>query len=117
MSRKHEPTDEQRKTVEAMSSFGITQEDISRVIGVDKKTLIKYYRDELDTATAKANAQVAGRLFQKCLDGDTASMIFWMKTRARWSEKIELDHSGKLDIHNILAGIDEQRGNGETEED
>lgn len=92
MSRKpHSPTNETRKTVEAMSSYGIPQEDIAAVIEVDPKTLRKYYKKELATATAKANAQVAQRLYKKCLEGDTSSMIFWMKTRAKWSEKNEID--------------------------
>lgn len=90
----HEPTEKNKKTVEAMSSYGIKHEDIAKVIGIDEKTLRKYYRFELDTATAKANSQVAQRLYQKCLDGDTSSMIFWLKTRARWSETVkqEIQH-------------------------
>lgn len=75
-----------------MSSYGVPQDEIALVLDVDKKTLRKYYRQELDTACAKANAQVAQRLYKKCLDGDTTSMIFWMKTRGKWSEKIEYDH-------------------------
>lgn len=95
MSRKpHEPDDKTRKTVEAMASYGIPQEDIGRVIGIDDKTLRKYYEYELATATAKANSQVAQRLYKKCLDGDTSSMIFWMKTRAKWSETIKNEHTG-----------------------
>lgn len=104
----HEPTQENRKTVEAMSSYGIPQSDIAKVIGVDDKTLRKYYREELDTATAKANAQVAQRLYKKCLEGDTTSMIFWMKTRAKWAETDKREHkiSGKLSIENILDELD-----------
>lgn len=91
----HKPTEELRKTVEAMSSYGIPQEDIAAVVGIDRKTLAKHYRQELDTATAKANAQVAQRLYKKCLEGDTTSMIFWMKTRAKWSESMNIDHTTK----------------------
>lgn len=95
----HAPDEKTRKTVEAMSSYGIPQEDIAKVIGIDPKTLRRHYEHELDTASAKANAQVAQRLYNKCLDGDTSSMIFWLKTRAKWAEtqKIEnqqLDKNG-----------------------
>lgn len=31
--------------------------------------------------------------------------------------RAELDHSGKVDIHSILAGINEQSGDSETKED
>lgn len=89
MTRSHQPTDEMRKTVEAMSSYGIPHEGIACVIDIDEKTLRKYYRSELDKATFKANAQVAGKLYKKCMDGDTTSIIFWLKTRARWRESFE----------------------------
>ncbi len=96
MSRKpHEPDEKTRKTVEAMSSYGIPQEDIAKVLEIDPKTLRKYYEYELDTAAAKTNSQVAQRLYQKCLAGDTASMIFWLKTRARWAETVKQEHLGK----------------------
>jgi len=94
MTAKHEPTEEQRRTVEAMCSYGIPQEDIAAVIGIDVKTLRKHYRVELDTATAKANAKIAQMLYKKCTtgDGDTASIIFWLKTRAKWAETVKQDN-------------------------
>lgn len=101
MSRKpHEPDDKTRKTVEAMSSYGIPQEDIAKVLEIDPKTLRKYYEYELDTAATKATAQVAQRLYQKCMNDDTSSIIFWLKTRAKWAETVKqenqtLDKDGK----------------------
>lgn len=85
----HKTDAKNRATVEAMISYGIPQEDIAAVLKIDKKTLRKHYRDEIDTATAKANSQVGQRLYQKALQGDVASMIFWLKTRAKWSETIK----------------------------
>lgn len=82
----HEPSNDSRNKVEAMSAIGIPQEDIARVIGICVDTLAKHYREELDTATTKANTQIGGALFKKALSGDTASLIFWMKTRAGWKE-------------------------------
>ena len=86
MTKPHKPDQKTRATVEAMCSYGIPHEDIAKVIGIDDKTLRKYYRNELDTATAKANSQVAQRLYKKCMGDDTASIIFWLKTRAQWKE-------------------------------
>lgn len=86
---RHVPTQQSRDTVMAMTSYGITQEEICAVLGgIDIKTLHKYYRSEIDTATAKANAQVAQRLFKKCMADDTTAMIFWLKTRGQWKETI-----------------------------
>ena len=89
----HEPTAAQRQTVQLHASVGTPQEIICDIIGIDSKTLRKHYRAELDQSVAKANATVGGALFNKAKGGDTAAMIFWMKTRAGWREKQEIDHT------------------------
>lgn len=94
MTAPHEPEEKTRATVEAMVSYGIPQEDIAAVIGIDPKTLRKYYSHEIATATAKANSQVAQRLYKKCMADDTTSIIFWLKTRAKWAETIKQENSG-----------------------
>jgi len=93
--RAHKPDPLQRRQVEAMAAYGIPEPDISRVVGVDAKTLRKHYREELDLGTTKANAQVAGFLFNSAKNGNVTAQIFWLKTRARWRETpVELQHSG-----------------------
>ena len=89
----HEPTEATRQTVQLHTMVGTNQTDIARVLDIDEKTLRKYYRDELDLAKSKANATIGGALFNKAKNGDTAAMIFWMKTQAKWAERHELDHS------------------------
>lgn len=94
----HVPTDKDRRVVEMMTAGGITQEGIARAIGISVDTLVKYYREELDTALDKANAQVAGSLFKKAISdnhpGGVTAAIFWMKTRGRWKEANALEVSG-----------------------
>jgi len=89
--KQHAPTDAQRQIVQLHVTMGTTQAMIARVIGIDKKTLRLHYRDELDLAMVKANATIGGKLFNKARDGDTASMIFWLKTRAKWREKSDVN--------------------------
>jgi len=89
----HAPTPEQRQIVQLHATIGTPQESIARIIGIDAKTLRKHYRDELDLAIAKANATIGGALFNKAKGGDTAAQIFWMKTRAQWRERQEVDHT------------------------
>jgi hypothetical protein len=94
MSRKpHDPSHESRQLVQLHATIGTPQEVIADILGIDPKTLRKHYRQELDQSTAKANAQIGGALFNKAKGGDTAAMIFWMKTRAGWREKQEIDHT------------------------
>jgi len=82
------PDDEQRRTVEAMISYGIPQVDIARVIGIDDDTLRKHFREEIDTGAARANARVAAFLFEQATgqrgDGGAAvTTIFRNPAKAR----------------------------------
>lgn len=106
----HEPTAQERKMVESMSAYGIPQEDIAKVIGINRSTLAKHYREELDTATAKANAKVAETLYRQATNVDNprsaTAAIFWLKTRGGWRETVNLDHSGSLSINIVKYGDD-----------
>lgn len=82
----YEPTREARELVKLHAMTGTRQELIADIIGIDPKTLRKYYRDELDQSKARANATIGGALFNKAKSGDTTAMIFWMKTQAGWKE-------------------------------
>jgi hypothetical protein len=92
-----EPTDKQRAEVSALVSFGIPQAEIAGYIGIDRNTLMKYFRDELDNSILKANAAVGKFLFNaasgRAMKTDDAShgdclraAMFWAKTRMKWSE-------------------------------
>jgi hypothetical protein len=97
-----EPTDAERKQVEAMSGYGLPIEQIAVLVrdGIDADTLRKYFFIELQSGKAKANAQVGKTLFQKVMAGDTAAAIWWSKTQMKWSEtqKHELTGSDGLPI-------------------
>jgi hypothetical protein len=107
--RAHKPDPAQRRQVEAMAAYGIPEIDISAVLGVDPKTLRKHYRDELDLGETKANAQVAGFLFNSARSGNVTAQIFWLKTRARWRETpTELRHSGWIARKEMCEYTDEE---------
>ena len=91
----HEPTDVTRQTVQLHATVGTRQDVIAGLLGITPKTLRAHYRAELDFATAKANAQIGGALFNKAKNGDTTAQIFWMKTRAHWRETSVTEIQGK----------------------
>ena len=79
------------------------------MLGFSEDTLTKYYREELDKGRIESNAIIAGTLFEKAKQGDTASMMFWLKTRAQWSEKntTELTGEGGAPINiKVVTGIE-----------
>ncbi len=86
-----QPTDEQRRTVRAMSGFGVPHGDIGTLLDIDPKTLRKHFRHELDRGSIEATAKVGQSLFRMATEGNNvAAAIFWMKARAGWREKHEL---------------------------
>lgn len=90
-----EPTDDQRRTVKALSGYGVPQEGIAIHIGIDAKTLRKHFRDELDRGSVEATAKVAQTLFHLAtVEKNVASVIFWMKARAGWRETVRQENTG-----------------------
>jgi hypothetical protein len=83
-----EPTDAERKQVEALSGYGLPIEQIAVLVrdGIDTDTLRKHFATELVSGKAKANGQVGKNLFQKVMAGDTTAAIWWSKTQMRWAE-------------------------------
>lgn len=102
----HKPTDATRQTVQLHAMVGTRQEVICDILGISLPILHKYYRAELDTSREKANAAVGGALYKKAMSGDTASMIFWMKTRARWRETVDISNEdGSLKPEPVAAAV------------
>ena len=107
--RAHKPDPAQRRQVETMSAYGIPEAEIALVIGIDPKTLRKHYRDELDLAQTKANAQVAGFLFNSARNGNVTAQIFWLKTRAGWKEQpSEHRHLAAVGTFDVRSMSDEE---------
>lgn len=119
----HVPTDETRATVTALISYGIVQEEIGRYIGIDAKTLRKWYRTELDTGSVIANAKV-GKFIHRVATGEALgdgamhsdcvrAAIYWTKTRMGWRESQDINHTssdGSMSPNRIVieaAGLDD----------
>jgi len=105
----HLPTATTRKKIYNLSIVGTRYEDIALIMGINNDTLKKYYSEELEKGRIEANAAVAGTLYEKAKQGDTPSMLFWLKTRAGWSEKntTELTGEGGAPINiKVVTGID-----------
>lgn len=89
---KHQPTDATRQTVQLHVMVGSRQEVIAEILGISVDTLYRHYKAEMDTAREKANASIGGALYKKAMGGDTTAIIFWLKTRARWKETVDISN-------------------------
>jgi len=83
---RHEPTHDLRTQIKAYATVGVPHHDIAVLVGLTTKTLLKYYRVELDAGKARGNATVARRLFAQATSGNLGAMIFWLKAQAGWRE-------------------------------
>ena len=104
--------------VEQMAAFGIPVESMTLFVkdktgkSISEKTLRKHFAKELDQGEMKANIKVAQTLFKKAISGDTTSMIFWLKTRARWKEspqQVELTGKDGGPVEQKTTVVDEQQ--------
>ena len=92
----HQPTDKTRAEIIALRSYGVPIKEVAAYIGIDDKTLYKYYHEELENSAIKANANVGKFLYQAAsgqalATGATHSdcvraAMFWAKTRMGWKE-------------------------------
>ncbi len=84
-------TDALREKVRYLAGVGVRQDDIAKIVGCAPKTLRKRLRNELDRGVAEANATISGYLFAAAKAGNIAAIIFWLKTRANWRERMAPD--------------------------
>lgn len=96
----HEVTQEKKKKVAELVSFGIRRSTIAYILGISEDTLERKYREELDHGTDMCVSEVAKTLFEKAVfDKDVTSMIFFLKTRGRWRTE---DSKGVIDSNEKL---------------
>lgn len=103
--RGYTPTDEQRSLVTVMAAMGIPEDQMVLAIinpisrqPISPVTLRKHFREEIDKGVVQANSKVAASLFKNATTatesfpgGIPSAQIFWMKTRARWQQRPELN--------------------------
>jgi hypothetical protein len=99
------PDEKQRTAVAIMAACGMPQDYICQQIinpqtraPINKRTLERAFREELDAGMEQANAQVKMALFKKATGNGPQSVtaaIFWLKCRAGWKPTEGLELTGK----------------------
>ena len=96
--KKFIPTEDQRETVVGLKAVGTTDERIAQILGISADTLTKHFRYEIENGLKSVLARIANNLFRQALNGDTTAAIFILKTRAKWSERIEIDQINQPNV-------------------
>lgn len=84
--KKYIPNDQDRAQVKALAIYGAPHDDIASILGVSESTIQRHYKKELHESLHLANAVIAQTLYKKAKSGDSACMMFWLKTKARYRE-------------------------------
>jgi hypothetical protein len=92
LARKIEISETDLRIVETMAGRGAILDDIACVIGISASTLDRWLKhDQVKLAYKKGRAiakdNVAGKLYDLAMSGDTIAAIFWLKAQAGWSDK------------------------------
>ena len=113
-----EITPEIIKQSEMLAAQGLTQEQIAEVIGCSvstlmlKKSQFSDFSAAIKRGKAKGLATITNALFSKAKNGDTTSMIFYLKNRDRksWGEN-QADDDGDVKPLVINIGTKDARKN------
>lgn len=86
-------TDIERAQVEKMAGLGVPLHQIGSLIreGIDKDTVIKHFRKELDNGKAKINSKIGLSLYQQAMAGNTSAAIWWTKSQMGWRDQSRID--------------------------
>ena len=104
-------TPEVLEKAEAAAARGLTSEQIAECLGISKATLQRRNRDSepfadaIKKGRAEGIRQVANSLFEQAISGNTAAAIFFLKTRAYWSEKSDSDKPS-IDIEKLYNEVE-----------
>jgi hypothetical protein len=109
LGQPYKPAAEDRTRVESMIATGATCEQVSHRLKIDKKTLYKYFRKEIEESRIDADTSVAGRLYKKCMEGDVTALIWWTKCRMGW-HGVESDERSGGSVSVTLQYVDRKIG-------
>jgi hypothetical protein len=90
--------------VRFMHIAGCTQDTIAQELGISRKSLKKYFGEELVIGESKLNSQMVGAIFKSAMNGNFQAQRFWAVCRMGWKETTAVEHSGNVTpVLNIIT--------------
>lgn len=93
--------------IEIMASTGMTTKQIAEALAVPPTVFGRmvtndpYIQEAIDRGQARGIRMVTDSLFQNAMKGNVAAQIFYLKNRAAWQDKQELDQ--RLQVENKMS--------------
>ena len=107
------PTNEQRQLVRTYAKV-MSQQMIADALDISVDTLTRHFKREWSEGQREAVAAVGSKLLAKALSGNMTAMIFYLRTRGKWSQRVEVTGAEggpiqHLDLAPILANYSEDQ--------
>ncbi len=90
------------KKVETLASRGLTQQQICDALGICVQTLINRKKSNIELmeaikrGTAQGIAEVVNSLFEAAVSGNVQAIQFFLKNRAGWKDKVDIELENSL---------------------
>lgn len=109
----HVPTEQTRNQVMILVGNGVTVEIIGRMLGIDKRTVQKHYREELRIGREYGIAGATTKLWHLVQAGNIHAIKFWLANRAGWKtehQKVESETQHTVNAQVVITLPDNGRG-------
>jgi transcriptional regulator with XRE-family HTH domain len=89
------------KTIEDAAADGLTEAEVAARLGISQQTITRRKKDSVDfveaikRGKARADAEVSSQLFKKVKRGDLGAIIWYEKTRKKYSDRTETENTTK----------------------
>lgn len=107
-----EITDAVLLQAESLAAQGMTQEQIAEALGIVRSTLQEKkkeysdFSDAIKRGQAKGIATITNALFVSGTGGNITAQIFYLKNRAGWRDKQDIEHFGDMKVTVLQDDID-----------
>jgi hypothetical protein len=71
-----------------MAAYGLPSRVIADRLNLTEDELETLHGHEIELAKIEMNAKIGAALFRQAMRGSLSAIIFWLKTRAGWSERV-----------------------------
>lgn len=105
------PDEKQIQEVEMLAGLGLTKYLIQNYFGYSSETWIKaekrnpLLKKAFRKGQAKTIARVSGKLYDLILAGNITAIMFYLKTRAGWSERYDPEIDGNVNEPSININV------------
>ena len=93
----YSPTDQQRTEVRNMAAFGITNDQIGKILEISQETLRKYFEKELETGRSQVIYDIAKNVAMVAKSDRPNNMVaaaLFLKTQGGWKDASKVEISG-----------------------